>query len=360
LKKLIIKGMDKRYFTNKIVKWYLENKRQLPWRSTNDPYKIWLSEVILQQTRVNQGLPYYLNFIKVYPNVKSLAAAPEQELLRMWQGLGYYTRARNLHKCAQTVANVYNGKFPDNYEKLLTLPGIGHYTGAAVASFAFHEAVAVVDGNVYRILSRMFGIDTPINSPQGRKEFNDLANELISRKDPALHNQAVMEFGALHCTPRNPKCADCPFKANCFAFNHDLIDRLPVKVKGKKSRSRYFFYIVVEKNKAFFMKKRGEKDIWNGLFDFLLIEKSKPVKAEKILDDKQFLDLVNKMQPVSISGNYKHVLTHQTIHCRFIRVRATKTFPQVQESGSFYSSKQIARLPKPVLISRFLADQKGL
>jgi A/G-specific adenine glycosylase len=360
LKKLIIKGMDKRYFTNKLVKWYSENKRQLPWRLTDDPYKIWLSEVILQQTRVIQGLPYYLNFVKQYPDVKTLAAAPEQEVLRLWQGLGYYTRARNLHKCAQSIANQHNGRFPDNYEALLPLPGIGQYTAAAIASFAFQEAVAVVDGNVFRILSRIFGIYTAINSPVGRKEFNRLANELIPKQKPALHNQAMMDFGALCCTPRNPKCSDCPFKGNCFAFNHDLIDHLPVKLKGKKSRSRYFFYVVVEKNKELLMKKRGAKDIWNGLFDFMLIEKPGPVKAEKIVRDKQFLQLVDPTAPVSVSKKYRHMLTHQTIHCRFIRVRATESFPLLQDSGSFYSATEIALLPKPVLISRFLEDQKEL
>lgn len=352
--------MDKRYFSDKIVKWYLDNKRQLPWRKTNDPYKIWLSEVILQQTRVIQGLPYYLQFVTAYPTVKALAKAPGQEVLRLWQGLGYYTRARNLHKCAQVIVELHNGRFPKSYHDLLTLPGIGHYTAAAIASFAFGEPVAVLDGNVFRILSRIFGIDTTINSPEGKKQFTLLANGLISKKHPALHNQAVMEFGALFCTPHNPKCTDCPFKTTCFAFRNDLVSALPVKNKLKKSRKRYFFYLVVEKNKSLLMKKRGEKDIWNGLFDFMLIEKQKPVKAEKIITDNEFSKLFKKMETVTISKKYKHILTHQTIYCRFIHMKAPQSFSLAEKTLCFYSPKEVAQLPKPVLISRFLNDQNPL
>ena len=230
--------MGKRYFSDKLVKWYLDNKRSLPWRDTNDPYKIWLSEVILQQTRVIQGLPYYQQFVETYPSVKDLAAAPEQEVLRLWQGLGYYTRARNLHKCAKVLATQYECAFPKTYEALQKLPGIGQYTAAAIASFAFNQAVAVVDGNVFRVLSRLFGIDSAINSPEGKYQFTELANHLLSKKDPALHNQAVMEFGALCCTPSNPKCSECPFNRSCLAYNNDLTSLVPVKVKSKAARKR--------------------------------------------------------------------------------------------------------------------------
>lgn len=352
--------MEKRYFSDKIVKWYLDNKRQLPWRKTNDPYKIWLSEVILQQTRVIQGLPYYLQFVKAYPTIKALAKAPAQEVLRLWQGLGYYTRARNLHKCAQAIVELHNGRFPKSYHNLLTLPGIGHYTAAAIASFAFGEPVAVLDGNVFRILSRIFGIDATVNTPEGKKQFTLLANELISKKQPALHNQAVMEFGALFCTPRNPKCTDCPFKTTCFAYNNDLVNTLPVKTKPKKARKRYFFYLVVEKNKSLLMKKRSEKDIWNGLFDFLLIEKQKPVNAEKIVTDNEFRKLFKKIETVTISKKYKHILTHQTIYCRFLHMKAPQSFSFANKDLCFYSPKEVAQLPKPVLISRFLNDQNPL
>src|SRR5690606_37029166 len=279
----IIRGMGKRYFSNKIVKWYSDNFRPLPWRETTDPYKIWLSEVILQQTRVAQGLPYYQQFVSRYPSVQHLASASEQEVLRLWQGLGYYSRARNLHQCAKLVAGQYNGRFPTSAQGLETLPGIGHYTAAAIASISFGERVAVLDGNVYRVLARVFGIDTPINTPQGLKVFSTLANELVPKANPAVHNQAVMEFGALFCTPRNPTCDDCPLRRSCVAYQRNMVDLLPVKRAKKKSRNRYFFYVVLENNNALLMRKRLEKDIWQGLFDFPLVERSRPVKPQTLI-----------------------------------------------------------------------------
>jgi A/G-specific adenine glycosylase len=348
--------MDKRYFSDKIVKWYLSNKRNLPWRETRDPYKIWLSEIILQQTRVNQGMPYYLKFIEAYPTISALAAAPEQQVLRLWQGLGYYTRARNLHKCAKAVTAVHAGEFPPTYEALLALPGIGDYTAAAIASIAFRQPVAVVDGNVFRVLSRLFGIDTAINSPEGKKNFAALANELIPAAHPDIHNQAVMEFGALFCTPKNPQCETCVFNKSCFAFNQKMQDQLPVKLKQKASRKRYFYYVVVEHKNALLMRKREQKDIWMGLFDFHLIEKKRPVKAEKILLEDSVKKMVKKEARITISKNYKHVLTHQTIFSRFIIVKSEKKINPVQENHAFYSLEQIAGLPKPVLVSRFLSE----
>jgi len=349
--------MGRRYFSDKIVEWYVDNRRSLPWRETTDPYKIWLSEVILQQTRVVQGIPYYQQFTKTYPGIKKIAEAPEQEILRLWQGLGYYTRARNLHRCAKAIVARYSGKFPETFEELRKLPGIGDYTAAAIASFAFGERVAVLDGNVFRVLSRVFGIDTPINSPEGKKEFSLLANELVSESNPGLHNQAVMEFGALFCTPQNPKCQDCPFKNTCIARRHDLIPLLPVKKQGKKSRIRYFFYLVVEKNRTFLMKKRKEKDIWHGLFDFVLIEKTKPVNPGRVVMEEENKKWFQEVEDIRISKRYKHILTHQTIHCRFIHIKTKRPFVPGDKDLSFYSARQIARLPKPALISRFLDEQ---
>lgn len=347
--------MGKRYFSNKIAKWYVNNKRSLPWRDTCDPYSIWLSEVILQQTRVNQGLPYYQQFLRTFPSVTDLANAPEQQVLRLWQGLGYYTRARNLHKCARTVVAEHGGKFPSDFVTLLTLPGIGEYTAAAIASFSFGERVAVVDGNVFRVLSRIFGIETPINSPEGKKIFSALANELISPSDPALHNQAIMEFGAMHCTPKNPNCHECPFRDSCIAYNKALVDVLPVKLKARKTRKRYFFYLVVERNKALLMKQRREKDIWHGLFDFILIEKKSPVKPENLI--ATHTPLLKEARPVYVSKPYKHLLTHQTIHCRFIHLQAPGNFSLPEKEFAFYTPEEVAELPKPVLISRFLDEQ---
>ena len=266
--------MELRYFSKKVVEWYRLNQRSLPWRETKDPFHIWLSEIILQQTRVNQGLPYYEKFIEAFPSVDKLAAASEQKVLRLWQGLGYYTRARNLHKCAKMIVNSYGGSFPASYNELLLLPGIGAYTAAAIASISFNESVAVVDGNVYRVLSRVFGISTEINSPKGKKEFFELANQLIDKKNPAMFNQAVMEFGALFCKPVNPSCESCTFKASCFAYNNNLVASLPVKKKNKPARRRYFYYFVIQSGKSLLMSKRGKKDIWEGLYDFYLLEKN--------------------------------------------------------------------------------------
>lgn len=348
--------MDKRYFSDKIVKWYENNKRALPWRDTSDPYKIWLSEIILQQTRVIQGLPYYNNFVSRYPTVTKLAAANEQEVLRLWQGLGYYTRARNLHKCARSVVDFHEGNFPGTFRELLSLPGIGEYTAAAIASIAFNEKVAVVDGNVFRVLSRLFGIDKPINSPEGKDVFAKLANDLIPEKNPGTHNQAIMEFGALFCTPKNPQCAACVFQKNCIAYNRQIQHLLPVKLKGKESKRRYFYYVVVEHKDHLLMKKREEKDIWTGLYDFHLIEKKRPVKFEKLLEEEPLRQIAKNAEEIKTTKNYKHVLTHQTIFSRFIIVKSSKRSVQPDKNHSFYSLHQISALPKPVLVSRFLNE----
>src|SRR5687768_10822903 len=277
--------MDNRYFSDKVAEWYKTNKRDLPWRETKDPYKIWLSEIILQQTRVNQGMPYYYKFIETFPTVHDLACASEQSVLRLWQGLGYYTRARNLHKCAKVVASRFNGEFPNNYKDLLQLPGVGEYTAAAIASFSFNEPVAVLDGNVFRMLSRYFGIEVEINTLEGKRIFSKLANELIHKKRPDLHNQAFMEFGALHCVPKNPPCSTCAFQATCYASLHGRQTELPRKMKKKAARKRYFYYLVFRQGDTLLMQKRTAKDIWHGLFDFHLIEKNKPIKIEEILNE---------------------------------------------------------------------------
>lgn len=352
--------MDKRYFSEKLVKWYINNKRELPWRATRDAYKIWLSEIILQQTRVKQGLPYYESFLQAYPTVHQLAKASEQQVLRLWQGLGYYTRARNLHKCAKTIVEKFNGKFPETFQQLITLPGVGEYTAAAIASFAYREPVAVVDGNVFRVLSRIYGIDTIINSPQGKNEFTALANSLISEKDPDLHNQAIMEFGATWCTPKNPNCEECIFKSSCFAYTRNMQHQFPVKAKIKNSRKRYFYYVVLEQGKSLMMKKRIEKDIWNGLFDFQLIEKSRPVKVEKLLEEKYLKKIIEDQNNITISKTYKHVLSHQIIHSRFILIKTSRKINGVKDGLAYYSLKKISKLPKPVLVSRFLEDHKLL
>lgn len=352
--------MESRYFSKKVVRWFEKNKRDLPWRETKDPYRIWLSEIILQQTRVNQGLPYYLKFAEVFPTVFDLAAAPQQKVLRLWQGLGYYTRARNLHKCAKEVVAQYNGKFPKTFDDLKTLPGIGDYTAAAIASISFGQSVAVVDGNVFRVLARIFGIEAPINTPEGKRVFTKLANELVPKENPDVHNQAIMEFGARFCTPRNPSCETCTFQADCFAYKNLLQHVLPVKLQMKKARNRYFYYFVFQKGESFLMKKREEKDIWHGLYDFVLVETKRPVDPERLLSENESLKKFQKGKLSDISRVYKHILSHQLIYSKFIQI----TLPlDVVLNGSglkFYSLKKVAELPKPVLISKFLSDYEIL
>jgi A/G-specific adenine glycosylase len=289
--------------------------------------------------------------------VKSLAAASEQEILRMWQGLGYYTRARNLHLCAKEVSSRFNGIFPTSYAELIQLPGIGEYTAAAIASFSSSEPVAVVDGNVFRILARIFGIETEINSPRGKKQFTELANRLIDPAAPDTHNQAVMEFGALFCTPKAPQCPECIFKSSCIAFRDKTQNLLPVKIKGKKARKRYFYYFVLRQGNNLLMKKRESKDIWHGLYDFVLIEKKRTTKAEPLLNELSLLKKARKNPIVSVSKVYRHVLSHQTIDAKFI-VASLDSVADLQEPDElkFYSRKKIEELPKPVLISKFLDD----
>jgi A/G-specific adenine glycosylase len=357
--------MNKKAFALKIAEWYQEHQRPLPWRETTDPYRIWLSEIILQQTRVSQGLPYYLRFIKRFPDVTALARAGEQEILRLWQGLGYYTRARNLHRCAKLIVSQNQGKFPDNFIDLQKLPGIGTYTAAAIASLAFHEAVAVVDGNVYRVLARVFGEEQDIASKEGKDFFFKKAQSLVPADFPDIFNQAMMEFGALHCLPKNPKCDDCIFKKQCVAFANGWQDSLPVKSKKGNVRRRYFYYFVIEQDNKWGMQKREGKDIWQGLYDFYLIETPRPRKPERLWEeDKTLKSLNGKIQFHKISPLYKHVLSHQKLLARFIPVKIRHSAVKKAEGKlkmlKFYSAREINRLPKPVLVSRYLLERPFL
>ncbi|RKQ50338.1 A/G-specific DNA-adenine glycosylase [Roseivirga pacifica] len=348
--------MQAEVFVNQLIKWHQTQKRELPWRGIADPYKIWLSEIILQQTRVNQGLPYYLRFIAAYPTVQDLANASEAEVLRLWQGLGYYSRARNLHACAKMVVNEYNGSFPNNFDELLKLKGIGRYTAAAIASLAFNKANAVVDGNVYRVLSRVFGITNDISEAKTQKVFEAKANAMIPADQPGDFNQALMDFGATHCTPKKPLCITCPFQAECFAFNKGMIDQLPVKTKKVKVRKRYFYYLLFEHKGKLLMKERGPKDIWQGLNDFHLIEEKKPIAVESVLAkvDLQGITVGDISEPV------KHILTHQQIFAQFIRLEVKEMNKFVALSNDLelksFSLKAIHDLPKPVLVNNYLKE----
>lgn len=346
--------MSKSVFANRIIDWYDRNKRDLPWRHTRDPYKIWLSEIILQQTRVAQGLPYYLAFVKQYPSVKKLAAAPQDEVLRLWQGLGYYARARNLHACAKKVVAEFHGKFPGSYKELLALPGVGSYTAAAIASIAFNEPVAVVDGNVFRVLARVFGITENIASVKGKKSFFEKANELIHSGTPGIFNQAVMEFGALQCTPVTPACTNCTLARICVAKTQNLQTQLPVKQTRSSVRVRYLYYIVIRKGNSLFLRFRKSGDIWSGLYDFYLLEESSLVTAQQLFKKYSLKNTI-----VRVSKEYKHILSHQKLVVRFIEAnRSMIGQKQIKAAGlQLYSKKQVERLPKPVLILRYLQDE---
>lgn len=306
--------------SDKLISWYKKNKRDLPWRNTNDPYKIWLSEIILQQTQVVQGLNYYIKFTENFPTVLDLAKAPEDKVMRLWQGLGYYSRARNLHVAAKAIKLNHKGKFPNTYDSIKELKGVGDYTAAAVASFAFDLPHAVVDGNVYRVLSRLFNIETAINSTQGKKDFQLLADELMNKKQPALHNSAIMEFGALWCKPQNPKCEDCPLQAQCLAFQNKTVAQLPVKDKKVKLKNRYLHYFIFNYKNSVYIQKRTEKDIWQNLYEFYLIETAQPEPAEVLLKDKTLKKIIKKFKVISISTAKKHVLSHQHLYATFYEI----------------------------------------
>jgi A/G-specific adenine glycosylase len=305
-------------FSDELVNWYKNNKRDLPWRNTTDAYIIWLSEIILQQTRVEQGLPYFNRFAERYPTVGSFAAAAEDEILKLWQGLGYYSRGRNMLKTAQMVQAQYNGIFPGSYSQLISLKGIGEYTAAAIASFSANEAKAVVDGNVYRVLARYFGIDTPVNSTAGKKTFQLIANDVLNQQQPGLHNQAIMEFGAMLCKPKNPACGICPVRTGCFAFTHNATTALPVKLKKLKVRERIFYYFLVTDGKTILMNKRGENDIWANMYDLPAIETSTKLSFKEIENLPQLKEYFDKVSISEILPTQKHVLTHQHLYLNLV------------------------------------------
>ncbi len=365
-------------FAFKLIRWYEENKRDLPWRHTRDPYLIWLSEIILQQTRVSQGLPYYLRFVEALPSVRDFAAAQEQDILRLWQGLGYYSRARNMHLTAKFVVGELDGQFPSTYAALLKLKGIGPYTAAAIASFASEEEVAVVDGNVYRVLARLFGLSDDIGSPKGQKKFAELASDLLpkgqSQLRPSVYNQAIMEFGATHCKPSAPNCPACPFQTSCFAFAHKQQAGLPIKVKKVKTKQRQIQYVVFGHQGRLLMKPRGSGDIWQGLYDFPLVEgevgTNVPPVLRAVLEIAQARPLQHLAVPSPVgdwplrfvrgSGVYQHILTHQRLSATFLQVEIVDehfVHSLAEQLGAApYWPDEIVALPKPILIVKYLED----
>lgn len=336
-----------------IINWYRQNKRNLPWRLSKDPYKIWLSEIILQQTKVDQGLNYYLKFCTNYPTVQDLANADEQEVLSDWQGLGYYSRARNLHATAKKIVTSYNGKFPTSYAEILTLKGVGSYTAAAISSFAFDLPHAVVDGNVYRVLSRLFDVELPIDSSDGIKAFKLLADELLNKEHPAEHNQAIMEFGALQCTPNNPNCIDCPFAVTCLARKNGTIQQRPVKKGKTKVRNRYFHYLHIEANDQLLITKRTGKDIWQNMYEFPLIEKE---KYEDILEIQSEIETSYSIKIESVSNTVKHILSHQHLYTNFWKTSEIPACFLHDSSFILISKNALTSYPIPRLIDRYLEE----
>jgi A/G-specific adenine glycosylase len=339
-------------FSTKLINWYTVNKRDLPWRSTNNPYYIWLSEIILQQTQVVQGTPYYHAFTSQFPTVYDLAKANEEDVLKLWQGLGYYSRARNLHWSAKYIVNELDGVFPDTYKDILKLKGVGDYTASAIASICFNEVTAVVDGNVYRALSRIFGIETPINSTPGQKEFKALAQQLIDKQQPAIFNQAIMEFGARQCKPKNPDCSVCPFKNGCLALKENKIDVLPVKLKKTKVTKKYFnFIVIISKNEKTILEQRIGSGIWQNLYQFPLIETKKPSTYNNIKSKIENLDVLADMNfDVHLYNDTDiiHKLSHQHLYTKFWIVSIDKSI----ENGIDISN--IEEYPVPILIGNFI------
>ncbi len=338
-------------FSNSLLQWYLQNKRDLPWRNTVNPYQIWLSEIMLQQTRVAQGMPYFIKFTEVFPTVFDLAKADEEEVLKLWQGLGYYSRARNMHKTAQMIAFELKGNFPNNYNDLLKLKGVGEYTAAAIASFAFKQAVPVVDGNVFRVLSRYFDIQTDISSSGAKKEFTAFATELMPIDKPDLFNQAIMEFGALQCVPKNPNCAVCIFNSSCGALQKKKVDQLPIKTKKTKVTNRFFNYLVVlDSEDKIIINKRTEKGIWHNLYEFPVIETEKETNFETIstLVHNRFNELDITDITIYNEEQIIHKLSHQHLHINFYKI----TISAIIKGG--IALERLRTCPFPIVIFNFI------
>jgi A/G-specific adenine glycosylase len=344
------------YFNKELVTWYNSNKRDLPWRNTQDPYKIWISEIILQQTRVVQGLDYYNRFIERFPSVDFLAEAEEQEVLKYWQGLGYYSRARNLHATAQRLKSEFNDAFPEDYKTILSLKGIGEYTAAAIASFAFNQPYPTVDGNVFRVLSRLFTVDTPIDTSKGKKIFTELAFQLIDKNNPGLFNQAMMEFGALQCTPGQPDCTICPLRIHCLAYAGNRVSDLPVKQNQTKAKEVYLYYFHIRYKDCFYLVKRHGKGIWQNLFEFPSVESERALTFDELVKNPDFQSLFpsspSEVEFKLMIQNRKHVLSHRVLYATFYEVRISEE-PESLKKYSPISHEDLIHYPLHRLMELF-------
>ena len=347
--------MKSDWFAKGLIKWYQVNKRDLPWRNEVNPYKIWLSEIILQQTQVQQGLAYYLKFAKNYPTIGHLARAKEDKVLKDWQGLGYYSRARNMHFAAKNIVKSSKGKFPNKYEDIRKMKGVGDYTAAAIASFAYNLPHAVVDGNVYRLLSRLFGMSVPIDAGEGKKQFQLLANNLLDKKKSAIFNQSIMEFGSQHCKPSKPDCLNCIFNQKCFAFSNNMVTELPVKQKKTKVEKRFLNYVIlIDKNKNILLNKRSEMDIWKGLYEFKLIETDEQKDVNEFLSSNEFDKIsTKKFAVLHVSKLHKHLLTHRQLMCRFFVIKLNSRH---HKNALVSKANALTKFAFPRLIEKFLND----
>ena len=330
----------------------------MPWKFEKDPYKIWLSEIILQQTRVEQGLSYYNKFVKTYPTIHQLAAAKESDVFKLWEGLGYYSRCKNLLATATFISKECNGRFPEKYEDILQLKGVGPYTAAAIASFAYNLPHAVVDGNVMRVLARFFGIETPIDSIEGRKLFAQLSFQLLKKDQAAIYNQAIMDFGATICKPQLPQCADCILSSKCVALATDTIDILPIKTKKLIKKNRWFIYIVASYKGKYYLRKRNEKDIWQNLHEFIGVETPQKIALEELIELSQFKQIVGPKDTIGFTSEvYKQQLTHQTIFAYFVHVQLKKAL-RLQDFEAV-DLQALKKLAFPKLTAQYLKDNKG-
>jgi A/G-specific adenine glycosylase len=347
-------------FTQKLLLWNKRsNKRAMPWKGEKDPYKIWLSEIILQQTRVEQGWTYYEKFIAAFPTIHQLAKADDKTIFKMWEGLGYYTRCKNLIAAARKIVTEYKGKFPATYSAIKSLPGIGPYTAAAISSFAFNEAQAVVDGNVQRVIARYFGISTPIDTTAGKKLYHSLAQALLDSKQPGIYNQAIMDFGAVICKPQNPLCGECVQRTACEAYAHGLVKQLPVKEKAIRKKHRWFSYFIIELKDRVYIRMRTGKDIWENLHEFVLFES--PGAPETSATELPFLQELMKGQPFqvkTISRVYRQLLTHQTINGHFVVISVSKPVPALKDY-LLIDRKDLSHYAFPRLINSFLGEQSS-
>lgn len=341
-------------FSSTLLHWYKEHKRDLPWRGISDPYIIWLSEIILQQTRIDQGMPYFYRFLERFPTIQDFAAADVDEVLRLWQGLGYYSRARNMYAAAQQVMGEFGGIFPSRYEDLLTLKGVGEYTAAAVSSFSTNQPKAVLDGNVFRVLSRYFGIETPINTGAGKKEFAQLAFEVLNKQNAGEYNQAIMDFGATQCKPKNPDCGVCVFQRGCYAVREGKVGILPVKLKARASRNRYFHYFIIREDKQILMSRRDNSEVWGSLYEFPLLETSRDVDLPELVESPEFRELFLTSDLVQVGPMVKHVLSHQNIYAKFYEIRQSSSLRFQNSNWDYFLSEEIDKLAKHKLIFSFL------